>query len=782
MAPSTATADKYRAQLSAALRGGCVAEVERQLDGMEDTLPAELLASAAELFMRQQRWDRAGELWARLAAHGPAYELRRRLAVNLGALQRHRPGVYAQVLAGQSGQSGQDRYRVMPGRGGQLTLGMAQPDGQVRCLSPDADPAGAVAETRRQLADFLSAGKPIGLAGLGDGYLLRDLAQYPPKLLLTQQHPVFLFEPDTALILAVLMIHDYSGHNGPIVQRRVHWLVGPDWADRFETLLRDDPYTLGPQGVVGLGPDSPALQRDVQARTSRVAERAMGIRKRVHAHYAGRTGEQMLDAFSATPSRQPRVLLMTSRFTTVLQYATRDVAAAFEQLGWRTRTIIEPDDHKQVTTYAIAAALDEFEPDLLFKIDHLNYEYEGLFPPQLPTVCWIQDLMANLTCAKAGQSIDLCEYALTFNGPMFIDRHGYPPGKVIDMPMMLARPVTLPRRWTCDGDDLVYMSNVTKPASRIVAELTAEAPASHRETVAELCEALTAIYDRGESVPTHHDLDVLAERLMRCRGETTTDPAHAAMRHQVVQNLWTQLNIALYRQQALGWMVDIAERMGLRVALYGHGWEDNPRFAAYARGFVEPGEPMAALIRRTKINLNLEPYPCFTHHRLLDGLMSGGFFLVREHPGNRLLPRLSALLFEHFDEDVQTSAQALAQAPDALHEELTALLRDAARLSYDGSGDAVRQVRCWQRAGVLVRGEPVMTQLEEISFTDAASLRRHIERYVNDGEARRRITLAQRACVEQRLTFPVGMRRLLLELRRRLGQMKKVLGDSGAGR
>jgi hypothetical protein len=779
MAQPTATADQLRAQLTAALRDQRVVEVDRLLAGIEADLPAEMLAAAAELCMRSERWRRAADLWGRLTPHGPGFELRRRLAANLAALQSHRPDVYTQVLAGQTQP---DRYRVIPGRGGQLTLAAVDGDGQTRCLSPDGDPTAAVQSTRERIARFLAAGQPIGLAGLGDGYLLLDLATRPPKLLLTQQHPVFLMEPDAALVFAALMIHDYSGPDGPIVQQRVHWLIGPDWADRFEALLRDDPYTLGPQGVVGLGPDAPAIQQQVQARTDRVADHAMRIRQRMHAHYAARTHERMLDAFIDAPSRQPRVLLMTSRFTTVLQYATRDVATAFEQLGWRTRTIIEPADHKQITTYAVAAALDAFQPDLLFKIDHLNYEYEGLFPPQLPTVCWIQDLLPNLTCDKAGRSIDQHEFALTFNGPMFIDRHGYRPDKVIDMPMMLARPTTLPATWPCDGDDLIYMSNVSKPGDRIVAALLAEVPATHRPLAEELCEALTAIYDRGESVPTHHDLDVLAQRLMICRGEATGGPNHAAMRHQIVQNLWTQLNIALYRQQALGWAVDAAERMGLRVGLYGHGWAEHPRFGRYARGFVEPGEPMAALIRRAKINLNLEPYPCFTHHRLLDGLMSGGFFLVREHPGNRLLPRLSDLLYEHFDDDVQTGAQALAQVPNVLREELTDILRDAASLSYDGSGDAVRQVRCWQRAGVLVRGEPAMARLEDISFTDAAGLRRLIERYIDDEPQRRRIMLGQRAIVEQRLTFPIGMRRLLVELRRRLEGMKKVLGDSGSGR
>ena len=35
--------------------------------------------------------------------------------------------------------------------------------------------------------------------------------------------------------------------------------------------------------------------------------------------------------------------------------------------------------------------LAEFRPDLVFQIDHLRSEQAGVFPPELPFVCWVQD-------------------------------------------------------------------------------------------------------------------------------------------------------------------------------------------------------------------------------------------------------------------------------------------------------------------------------------------------------------------------------------------------------
>lgn len=61
-----------------------------------------------------------------------------------------------------------------------------------------------------------------------------------------------------------------------------------------------------------------------------------------------------------------------------------------------------------------------------------------------------------------------------------------------------------------------------------------------------------------------------------------------------------------------------------------------------------------------------------------------------------------------------------------------------------------------------------MAHLDDVSFTTSAQARALIGRYIHDEQARRRISAAQRRGVEQRLTFPVGMRRLVDELYRRL--------------
>ena len=72
-----------------------------------------------------------------------------------------------------------------------------------------------------------------------------------------------------------------------------------------------------------------------------VAAADAAVDERVHQLYANRSAAACAAALTLDDGARPRVMLVTSRFTTVLQYAARDAAAAFEKLGCETLTVIE---------------------------------------------------------------------------------------------------------------------------------------------------------------------------------------------------------------------------------------------------------------------------------------------------------------------------------------------------------------------------------------------------------------------------------------------------------
>jgi len=141
---------------------------------------------------------------------------------------------------------------------------------------------------------------------------------------------------------------------------------------------------------------------------------------------------------------------------------------------------------------------------------------------------------------------------------------------------------------------------------------------------------------------------------------------------------------------------------------------------------------------------------------------------VRRHPANTLLQALFNFMIEHLPGHVQTTRQARAMVGVEHRAELEALLAQAGCISLSKTDDAVRQVRCWQRAGVLVRQDQAMPRLEEVSFDDKTSLRRLIERFLGDRDLRRAVSVEQRRSVENRLTFPVAIKRVVREIHERL--------------
>ena len=752
-------ADNWIAALSAALANGDLDGADRALDGVAAPLPAVARPIVAELHLRRRRWAQAVAVLEAIAEPDLGTRLKRNMARNYAALAAHRPREYRVM----SGATLTPRHRFIPVEGNRLTIADCSDPAKPVILTPGRDPVAAVHQALHQLDARMVAGDAIGLCGIGDGHLLATLGKVQPKLFMDMQQAVYLFEPDLSLMLACFMLHDYSSPQGPIEQPRFQWFIGPQWTQDFQQSIDADlmlqlPAVLLEQGIAQgaissqvnpiinahnnkaqawkqdlarwCSAQSPSRQSERWARAGRSAETP-----RIHTNEAGDAADK------------PRVLLLTTRFSTVLQYATRGAAEGFREIGWDAQVLIEPSPAHRMSEAAVSQALASFRPDLVFQIDHLRHEHGDMVPPQIPLACWIQDHLPHLTRKEAGQTVGENDFVLTFASPLFTGTYDYPEEQCIDMPMMLTTPRKSDALAPMDAPDLVYVSNVSQEPHALRSHTLGLVAPDHRsitdQSITRICEA----YSRGDSLSSRQDVRAIVDQACRDLSRPLLD-ADAA--RAVVEGLWNPLNIAHFRQQALGWVADAADELGLSLGLYGQGWDSHPRFGRYARGVIEHGEPLARLTRSAKINLNLEPYICFTHHRLLDGLVG--------LDGNTYLQQLVNLLEASFDGGIQTSAQLLEAADHEDREKVAELLAKTACVTFDENADPVRQVRCMQRDGVLVRQAESLPHLPDVSFADSITCRDLIRRYIHDAPARQAISRAQRGAVENRLSFAAGMR------------------------
>lgn len=745
--------------LASAVAAGCYDSAEAALAAMGASLPPEALGPAAELHIQRGRWREAARLLSRIVDRDVATEMKRNLARNMAAMQRHRPAVFEALDNAEPRRT----YHIVAGAGGQAVVCHVMEDGRQVSLTPGNAPKKAMDEALGSLADVAEEGQAIGLCGIGDGYLLGHLAHHPPRLVHGMQQVVHLYEPDAQLVRVVMLLHDFTGPQGPIEQMRFQWYLGPTWQKQFTEHICADLHLPAPAATVSQSLDIDAIHLGMKAASEAYAAVDQQFDEQIQAYYAGLPADHFQQIFADRPPRPPRVLLLTTRFSSVLQYSTRDAAHGMAQCGWETRILIEPSDYHGQPRPAVRHAVAEFKPDLIFQIDHHRHEHEGVFPDKLPFVCWIQDHLPNLTSEEVGRKLGLRDYVLTAVAPMYSGIYQYPRRQCIDL-SKLTRVPKLPVRWRSRGDDLAFVSNASQVPAALAEQLeNAIQPFLEDLTlIREVCRRMIRLYDEGGSLATAYEV---RRFYARCERDTGRFLTHGEARDRLLRILTEKLNNALYRQQALQWAADIAAERGLTFSLYGTGWEEHGQFAPYARGVVKYGEDLEELTRNTRINLQIVPYHCM-HQRLLDGLVAGGFFLVRSHPYDHLTQELSDYIDAHNLHAVRDIHEAFDLLDKAKHEQFQQLLFRCACLSE--FGDVVALVQAWRQAKLLLPGKPALPHLAEVAFDSKAALAQRIDRFIEDDAARTEIRQAQRLHVADRLSYTAGMQRVVRAIAERL--------------
>lgn len=682
-------------------------------------------------------WTGLATVIERTGTREPGDVWLRTLARNLASFKEHRPAAYTELVA--------------------------HVDSLNAPASPELSEEERVTEVFASIEKAREVGQAVALAGVGDGAVLRALAKFPPKLTLCRLQGVDVIEPEIGRFLAMLGFVDLTGAAGPIEQPRFAWYFGGAWEEKLLADCLALPTKMRPRRAIFGGDERVDIDEGLRRIVDRLAEEDEQRGDRAANYYEVLDDTELVAAFGPTPPRKPRVLLITSQFTAVLQYSTYDTADAFRRLGWETEIVTEREFWHLMTPAAITAAIESFKPDLVFQIDHLRYELGKTIPPKLPFVCWIQDHLVNLTRTAAGESITDRDFVLTGGIYRYAGRYSYPRRQCIDMPKV-ARAPELPVKWTHDREDLLYVSHWSSSPDQIIVETCARVRdfnGGGAENLMRRCMSeLARVYAEGGARRSDLEMRTLVREIF----------AHARERldHETerffVDVLFQRLNNAFYRQQSLLWAGQIADEFGLKLGIYGHGWEKHPELGRFARGVVKYGPDLEALTRQSKILLQLEPYACYTHQRMLDCVLTGGFALIREHPLNTLPIKIRKFLDAHVPAEVNDVATARTFLSPQQNEAFDRLIADSQIIT--DLGDLVEVVRGWQRAGTIGNGDEALPHLEAIKFDSFESLRERVIHFIADESARTRISADQRKSVMGRLTYESA-----------IGRAMKVIGE-----
>ena len=291
------------------------------------------------------------------------------------------------------------------------------------------------------------------------------------------------------------------------------------------------------------------------------------------------------------PGEPLRVFIPASRLTTVMQYASRDLANAFRALGHEVLFMIETNDMEEFEPHIVLQEQFRFKPHLVVNINH---RANGWLHPEVFNLCWWQDPMPELRAAKplAWRERDLI-YSYNKDLDELLFRTGVPHVR---------------RQGFC-VDRSIFRPVQNRPRETKIVFIGSGVPASQLQKDAAEQQAFEEISARLE------------------QGEKIT-PAlchEIALAHQIDPHFayWKLFYFAV-RRNTVRWL---CRQKHIPVEIYGRYWEDDEIVAPLYRGEVPHGEGIAEIYRSAKYAFVCHPFEVQSQ-RLIEAAACGAIPVV----------------------------------------------------------------------------------------------------------------------------------------------------------
>ncbi len=606
----------------------------------------------------------------------PWSERREVYECNLAALLGRRPHLRPLVDSLQESLAELNLYRTTQG---DFQLSRRRRAGQLREWLLSLTDEGEGAAT--QLPPKEKLGPPV-IVGVRVGALISRLHKDTHHWFLNYSHPLYIVEADFGRFAAWLHAADLSEL---LSEERVYVLIGPACAGDLRRLLTEEPDLPVPTTVVSQQTDRSLVEQITQTAESVLAERnkeLADLLKEIETRYRDRD----LAYWAKRVQRPGRVLGVTSRFTTMLQYSMRDSLEALEDCGYESHLIIEKKDHHQSSCAKTCREILEFDPDLLIFIDHLRYEYPYL-PKNIPMLTWIQDPMDNLLCRRAGESIGPLDFVCGYYLDRCTKQFGYPADRFLPTHIPVSTRLFHDRELRAEtmaeyGCDISFVSHASIPIERFYASALPTYAGSYRPMLERLYERAATLDESSE----HGQPVAAAFDLVR----SVAAEVGLALEESQVQFVAINFVYRLFdwgrRQETLEWVGDWAKRTGRVFKIYGRGWENHPTLSQFACGVIEHGEPLRRAYRASRLALQLIASG-FRHQRSYELLAAGTLPLSRYCRADfaspravALYPRLERIVFRSREEFETLAEQFLANEP--YRQEVLSELREVILRNY----------------------------------------------------------------------------------------------------
>ncbi|MCX5689174.1 MAG: hypothetical protein NTV94_05195, partial [Planctomycetota bacterium] len=508
--------------------------------------------------------------------------------------------------------------------------------GLTKCLEHSRDACTRIVDAGREYT------RPVVVCGQSVAVTAHLALEATSKAHLGYTPRVFLVEPDSMSLCESLaelvLIHGQMPES--LLGPRVEWCTGADAIAALRARLLSLADTVLPDRVLASNSAAGRLCSQVasvlEAAHQAQQESIQQLHARIEEAYANISAATWQDRFAraAAGTLPLRISIITSRFTTYVQHAARDLAGALERAGHCARLIIEPDDHSNLAAHAYLKAFDAHRPDLVIAINYPRATLGGACPSNVPFVCWVQDALSHLFQSQLGHASGPMDFLLGNLFNELFEKFGFPPDRALSSPVVAdavkfhPAPVAQQqlRPFLCD---VAIVSHHSETPDAMHARLIGAAHTSAPALVPVFAALRPIINDVVRVCATQPANALLREACIKALSAAASQRDERAI-NVVLRGYALPMADRLLRHTILDHARAICEKHDLSLHVYGKGWETHPTLAAYAKGPLDHGEQLRAAYQGASVNLHIS-INTLMHQRLLECFLSGGLCLCMDH-------------------------------------------------------------------------------------------------------------------------------------------------------
>lgn len=346
-------------------------------------------------------------------------------------------------------------------------------------------------------------------------------------------------------------------------------------------------------------------------------------------NYYSEAEEQIMERVR---SGKPKILFITSIFTSVLQYHLRDCGKAAEKMGLETEFLIEKGPIYRGSDFDEISNLNHFRPDIIMCIDHFRFERTYL-PQEAVYITWLQDPMPLVMSAETPKKLGSRDFNMNhFTTWKDFKEIGYSEKYLIEAAIPASSDIykiydlTAEEldTYACDICLVCHGSDVDAHIDRVIADLKVKG--SDEDMIRRMYKGYQAyVFETGDFFYSRDQFsEFIHGTYQQCFGLSLKPETLSYF----TSDMYIDYNQRVYRQTLVDW---ILEGGFTNIKLWGNGWLDNDKYKPYAMGPAENGETLSKIYQASKVVLGNNVLTT-SAARVWESMLSGAFYMSNYIP------------------------------------------------------------------------------------------------------------------------------------------------------